>query len=656
MSSVTNRAAARQAVRSQYYFVANEEEAFSVFGRQEVQDVNRIRQVTDVPYLILFILVIIGMIVLEVDSVRYGNVLRLSEPIDFKGRLCGYDEEVKSTPLGYHPNPLNDMIVCVSACPKTAADGNFTLPDGPMGKYHTRSAYPTAQIFGQQCLPLDLSLAKLIISVKSVQTEAYKALGIIFTATDVVLLVLLVPFITSLIYIIALYVVPTATTAAAFTTTGITLALIAFIMDLDLEVMGGIPLFTETHPIMLASHPTMRASCYIGALIFLGMIPITLHDMQRAHAVYKECMTAIMDPNVMVTIVASMVLSVARIYFILHVCKVLALLMSIVNPVEVQLQLFGESHFVRRNAWSPFFLKGTFFYCFGAFWVLEFMSFCNKYVTAQILCQNYFYLRARNAQGFELRSGKTAPIWYALYSMFRYHLGSTAKAALLSFPCRSIRAFILIFVPDRPNLHASLNQQFRIAYYLFWPLIQFDLRYLRFFKDTVMVMSALKGYKYMEAARRVEGLLNRSRGKIPHLNKFTARTDAMLNISVGLTSMIWAFFLFREPRHGRYHEVEHLAMRESVEGIFRTPEHSPLLAMPVLLFFGQWVGGGMLHLVSMSSCTLTVCYCIDVEMAGGTETDALYVPSSLKETYKDLGGGESERELAELMANRPMGM
>lgn len=60
---------------------------------------------------------------------------------------------------------------------------------------------------------------------------------------------------------------------------------------------------------------------------------------------------------------------------------------------------------------------------------------------------------------------------------------------------------------------------------------------------------------------------------------------------------------------------------------------------------------GMLHLVTMASNALTICYCIDVEMVGGTETDALYAPPGLKLVYRDLGGGESERELADLMAN-----
>eukprot|EP00931_Biecheleriopsis_adriatica_P036553 TRINITY_DN21047_c0_g1_i1.p1 TRINITY_DN21047_c0_g1~~TRINITY_DN21047_c0_g1_i1.p1 ORF type:complete len:657 (-),score=109.08 TRINITY_DN21047_c0_g1_i1:38-2008(-) len=654
MTSITSRAAARQAVRSQYYFVANEEEAFSVFGRQEVQDVNRIRQVTDVSFLILFVLVLIGMLVLEMDAVTYGNVKRLSEPIDFRGKLCGYDEEVKDKPLGFHPNPLNDMVVCVSFCPKTAGDGNFTLPDGPMGKFYTRPAYPTSQIFGQQCLPLDLSLARLIISVKSVQTEVYKALGIIFTASDVVLLVLVVPFVTSLIYIIALYNIPTAATTLAFTIAAVSLALIGFLTDLDIEVMKNIPLFEETHPLMLAMHPYFRTGCYIGSFIFFVTLAMSIPAMTRAQHVFRECMAAVLDPNVLVTIFASIFLSILRIMFILHVCQRLALLMSIVTPVEVKLQLFGEAHYVRRSAWSPFFLRGVFFYVFATFWILETMSFGNKYITAQVLCQNYFYLRARNAQGQEIRRGKEAPIYYALYSLFRFHLGSVAYAALLSFPCRLLRAFISIFVPDRPNLQNSLNQQFRIAYYLFWPLIQLDLRFLRFFKDSVLIMLALKGDKYMHSARRVEGLLNRSRGKIPHLDKFTSRIDGFLNISVGLTSLIWAFFLYREPRHGRYHQVEHLTMKESIRDVFVSPEHSPLLALPVLLFFGLWVGNGMLHLVTISSNTLTVCYCIDVEMAGGTETDALYAPANLKLVYKDLGGGESERELAMLMANNAM--
>lgn len=57
----------------------------------------------------------------------------------------------------------------------------------------------------------------------------------------------------------------------------------------------------------------------------------------------------------------------------------------------------------------------------------------------------------------------------------------------------------------------------------------------------------------------------------------------------------------------------------------------------------------------MAAEALTVCYCIDVEMVGGTETDALYVPASLKGVYKDLGGGESERERAELIADGEQG-
>ncbi|CAE6966465.1 unnamed protein product, partial [Symbiodinium sp. CCMP2456] len=331
---MTTRAAARQAVRSQYFFVANDEEAFSVFGRQEVQDINTIRQVTDVGYLVFFLLVVLVMAKLDADAVSKGNVLRLSEPIDFQGRLCGYDDEVKDKPLGYHPNPFNDMVICVSACPQTATDGTFTLPDGPMGKEHTRPAYPTDNIYGQLCLPLDLELARLIISVKSVQTEMYKALGVIFTSSHGILVVLAVPFVTSFIYLIALYYIPTAATTLAFSITAVTLALVGVLMDLDLSVMKGIDLFKETHPLMLMAFPYFRTCCYLSSFLFFLVLGATISAMVRAHAVFRECVAAIFDPNVLVTVFTSVALSVIRIGFILYVCRRLALLMSIVEPYQ----------------------------------------------------------------------------------------------------------------------------------------------------------------------------------------------------------------------------------------------------------------------------------------------------------------------------------
>lgn len=642
-----SRAAARRAVRTQYYFVVNNEEAFSVFGRSEVQDITRIRQINDVPCLVAILAVAAAMLVLDTDAVRYGNVLRLSEPIDFQGRLCGFDDAVKDAPLGYTPNPYNDMVVCVSACPKTAADGNFSLPDGPMGKFHTRSAYPTAQVRGQHCLPLDLSLAKTIIKTRSVQSELYRSLGLVFSSPDVLVLVLVAPFIVSLILVVMLLYLPAAAATLAFSFTAMLLALIAMTMDLDVDVLQNIPLYPETHPMMLALHPYFRDACYLGALVFTGALAMSVRDMARSQAVFKECMTAIYNKNVLVTVFASMFISLLRVLFILHVCRHLALLMSIVNPVVVRLQILGEWQEVHRNAWSPYYLKGVMFYSFGAWWILEFLSYGNKYITAQILCKNYFLLRATNAQGMELGHGVRNPLWYAIYSLCRYHLGSAAFAGLLSTPCRITKSIISIFVPDRPNLKNSLNAQYRMAYYLFYPLIMLDVHLLRFFKDSVWVMLPLKGYKYMDAAQRVEGLLNRSRGKIPNLTKFTSRSQSFFDVAVGLSTMFWAFYLFREPRHGRYHQVEHLSGGSLMGGLLMTPEHSPMLVLPVLLAFGLWVGEGMLHLASMASHTLTVCYCIDVEMAGGTETAALYLPASLKEVYKDLGGGESERELSE---------
>merc|ERR1719149_83309 len=109
--------------------------------------------------------------------------------------------------------------------------------------------------------------------------------------------------------------------------------------------------------------------------MFLAYLAFAFRKMVRAQAVFKECMSAIVNKNVLITIFTSMGISILRIMFILHVTEHVALLMSIVNPVTVRLQLLGEWHEVDRSAWSPFYLRGTFFYVFGTFWILEFMSF-----------------------------------------------------------------------------------------------------------------------------------------------------------------------------------------------------------------------------------------------------------------------------------------
>ena len=134
---------------------------------------------------------------------------------------------------------------------------------------------------------------------------------------------------------------------------------------------------------------------------------------------------------------------------------------SLAKMLKTSLEVFPESSqsnaFVYSNdfCWCPnspnkLTVRGVFFYIFGTFWTLEFLSFSNKYITAQapppfveagmskdfcmkrsserslpcqhlsqVLCANYFHLKARNAQMQEINSGRPAPIRFALYSMFR---------------------------------------------------------------------------------------------------------------------------------------------------------------------------------------------------------------------------------------------
>jgi len=80
---------------------------------------------------------------------------------------------------------------------------------------------------------------------------------------------------------------------------------------------------------MFILHPYFRNACYGGAVIFAGALVMSLYEMQRSQAVFRECMTAIVNKNVLITIFASMGISFLRILFVLHVAKHAALLMSI---------------------------------------------------------------------------------------------------------------------------------------------------------------------------------------------------------------------------------------------------------------------------------------------------------------------------------------
>lgn len=177
---------------------------------------------------------------------------------------------------------------------------------------YMRPAYPTAKIFGQQCLPLDLQLAKNIIATKSVQSELYKALGNVFIAREVILVILLVPLITSCVFIVGMLFMPTAFSALAFSTTAVMLALVALLMDLDQDVLSGIPLYHETHPLMLEIQPYIRNTCLGGALTFLFFLLVSVPAMGRAHRVFEECLAAILNKNVLITVFASFFISLLR--------------------------------------------------------------------------------------------------------------------------------------------------------------------------------------------------------------------------------------------------------------------------------------------------------------------------------------------------------
>jgi choline transporter-like protein 2/4/5 len=93
------------------------------------------RGCTDCLCLILLLLswvatTIVGLIALGTITdprLPKGNPLRLAAPMDYNGRLCGYDAGVLSRPVGYYL--LDKTAVCISACPTTSNYTSFVCKE-----------------------------------------------------------------------------------------------------------------------------------------------------------------------------------------------------------------------------------------------------------------------------------------------------------------------------------------------------------------------------------------------------------------------------------------------------------------------------------------------------------------------------------------------
>jgi hypothetical protein len=64
-----------------------------------------------------FAMTILGLIAtgaIESESMKAGNPARLLNPIDYKGRICGYDNGVKNKEYGYYmPDTSGKMRIQV---------------------------------------------------------------------------------------------------------------------------------------------------------------------------------------------------------------------------------------------------------------------------------------------------------------------------------------------------------------------------------------------------------------------------------------------------------------------------------------------------------------------------------------------------------------
>ncbi|CEL93416.1 unnamed protein product [Vitrella brassicaformis CCMP3155] len=647
-----------------YQYLISEDEAFSVFGRQEVDGLATRRRCTDVFGLFILAGAVLFALFIFGEAQQYGNPHRLFYPTDFNGAMCGLDPDVSDKPYGYFPNPLmSDIRVCVKECPNGAEGLTFTVPDGPMAKLYTHHSYASVLGINYNCLPMDHDIAGEAVTYGSLQQELYHAWATVFSNPQLLAAVLSTSLLLGAVAIMAIRAMPTVTAIGCVVVGCGLLFYLAYLIHVDQRRFAKDIVFEKAHFYSLQLAPLLKYGLAVLGLVVLVVSMRSLRYRAELFRIFRGTIGYVAKSPLLLVLV--LVLSVTELFLIVQWAQVAVLLMGVRSPRSTEVELFGEIETVKTMSFSAVFLLYFILWSFLLVWALEFLAACVKFVAASVLCANYFRLpphllhTARTAGTASIAAGRStaAPSLISGYGgedvkprgglltpdgtinigsealqgmlNLRFHLGTLAFGSLLNLPVRVLRYILTPLIPA--EFDPSESQTHRVLYYVLMPLIALETRVMRYFTDSAYVMVALLGYPYMQAALRIEALLNRNFGKIPHLSSDKIPVAQILNFIIAVVVIFLAYITFRAPGADEFTVVHYLLGIET--SLHSRAHHSPVMSLPLVLVLSLWVSNAFLLLLGTSADTLTTCYCIDVEMAGGTETDALYCPSSLAQVF-----------------------
>lgn len=546
---------------------------------------------------------VVGFIVtglVKSELLAKGNPVRLTNEIDYDGRICGYDDGVKNRPNGYYLS--TGAVVCVEFCPKTTDYYSFYCFDEDQKKADNSYSYGWNAVEEGRCMyevkteeylnrciwtkdssnttsPSGLELVdyggKAGKSwVSDFFTDMYKLRGYIFGFGIGIALFL------SFLYLYFLRI-PGVLSLMVWTV----ILSIFFVL-----LIGSILLYTlsvkwsnsdtRTGAEVMAMK-ALSVAGFICTVLYLCLICVLRKRIILAIGIVKEAARAV---SAMPVIILMPVFQCIAIVIFLVPWVIYSLYLASSGSIEVhEVESGGVTTTYRTMNYDTNQRYAFLYLLFCWYWTSEFILAIGQIVSA-LSISAWFFTRDKKSEG-------NATVLWAVRTTIFNHLGTAAYGSLIIAIIKTIRA-IIAYLQRKAKKSGNRLAMFLLSCLqcCMWCLE----KCMRFLNKNAYIQTAIYGYSFCKACRAAFFLIARN---VLRVFAVSMVGDFVLLLGKICIPLLTTFLCYLALVY---------SMGNQISGII-----GPVLICFILSYF---VANLFVEVFGMAISTILVCYCADEEM------------------------------------------
>mmetsp|Transcript_10207 Transcript_10207/g.28511 ORF Transcript_10207/g.28511 Transcript_10207/m.28511 type:complete len:621 (-) Transcript_10207:65-1927(-) len=582
---------------------------------------------TDVPCCLLFLLALGAFSVLYASCLRRGNIGRLYHGIDYKGQICGIDEDVAEQPFLYWcPSSMTqgslelnlNKPICVAHCPgaTTAGPASSTLysiqPEcevvsGPEGV----ASYKTAVLMGRYCIPHSENgqYKEMAKKITGLQLGSWKKvlmdlLESIPAAWPVLLGVFFMSIVMGYIYLALLRhcAEPLIWLSMALSVVGF--GLLGFYLWKNAAAFRSSE-FSDALPEGVHGNEETIMRVAAGVFWVLACLVVFLgccfrHSIEAASACVEVACDAMFEmPSLLIAPVIKALFKGVLSFILLYGFLLLYSTADISEPGGDGLSRSFE--FGREQYYA------IIYYMVVSFWILAFVTALYQFVLAYAAAEYYYTPYDHDDE----KDVTCCILCEAVHMGVLYHTGSLAFGSLLIALLMTLQK--IIEYAEHKNEETANSQVIKCILCCCACCVHCCKDVVQFVNKNAYIDIAITSHNFCEAAREAVAMIVQLGGAMAILNGatfvFTVFGAAVITLACGALTYV-----------ATSHEA--FANTESAYQV-----GIPLAPMAVSMLLGFLVALDFMHVFDMTSDTLLYCYGIDLHSGKGGYT----APAALKE-------------------------